>query len=142
MDGVREHRVAIIPGDGIGPEVTGAALDVLSAAEQLYGFRVRTEEIDLGARAYLESGRLWDDATSEQLRRFDAVLLGALGDPAVPPGVLERGIILRMRQAFGQAVNFRPVKLYPGVVSTVRTATPESCDMVSSSYSMPSFGRR
>ena len=130
MHGVREHRVAVIPGDGIGPEVTGAALDVVAAAEQLYDFRVRTEEIDLGARAYLESGRLWDDETSQQLRRCDAVLLGALGDPAVPPGVLERGIILQMRQAFGQAVNFRPVKLYPGVASTVRTATPESCDMV------------
>lgn len=130
MDGVREHRVAVIPGDGIGPEVTGAALDVVAAAETLYGFRVRTEEVDLGARAYLESGRLWDDETEQALRRCDAILLGALGDPAVPPGVLERGIILRMRQAFGQAVNFRPVKLYPGVASTVRTATPESCDMV------------
>ncbi|MHA6616578.1 3-isopropylmalate dehydrogenase [Pseudonocardia sp. DLS-67] len=130
MDGVREHRVAVIPGDGIGPEVTGAALDVVAAAEELYGFRVRTEEVDLGARAYLESARLWDDETEQALRRCDAILLGALGDPAVPPGVLERGIILRMRQAFGQAVNFRPVKLYPGVASTVRTATPESCDMV------------
>ena len=124
------HRIAVVGGDGIGPEVVAEALKVLDAVERLEGFRTERTSFDLGGRRYLATGEVLDDATLEQLRGFDAILLGAVGTPDVPPGVLERGLLLRLRFAFDQYVNLRPVKLYPGVVSPVAGLTPERCDMV------------
>jgi 3-isopropylmalate dehydrogenase len=127
---VSTHKIAVIPGDGIGPEVIDASLEVLEAAGQAFGFTTELTMIDAGAGRYLRTGELWTAALDEQLRGHDAVLFGAMGDPAVKPGVLERGFILAMRTAFQQAVNLRPVKLYPGVATPIAGLTPERCDLV------------
>jgi len=124
------HRIAVIGGDGIGPEVVGEALKVLDAVERLEGFATERRSFDLGGRRYLTTGEVLPDATLEELRAFDAILLGAVGTPDVPPGVLERGLLLRLRFAFDQYVNLRPVKLYPGVSSPIAGLTPERCDMI------------
>ena len=124
------HRIAVIGGDGIGPEVVGEALKVLDAVERLEGFSTERASFDLGGRRYLSTGEVLSDGTLEELRAFDAILLGAVGTPDVPPGVLERGLLLRLRFAFDQYVNLRPVKLYPGVASPIAGLTPERCDMV------------
>lgn len=126
----RTYSLAIVPGDGIGPQVTGCAVAVLDAAERLYGFTTRREEIAAGARHYLETGELFDGAVRARLQDKDAILFGSMGDPSVAPGILERGFILAMRQAFEQAVNLRPVRLYPGVKTPMAGLEPERCDLV------------
>jgi 3-isopropylmalate dehydrogenase len=100
----RQHRVAVIGGDGIGPEVTAEALRVVTAA----GADLDTVEFDLGGGRYLRDGEVLSDETLEQLRGFDAILLGAVGTPAVPPGVVERGLLLKLRFALDLYVNQRP----------------------------------
>ena len=125
-----EHRLAVIAGDGIGPEVVAEGLRVLDRVAALEGFTTVREELDLSGRRYLATGEVLPDATLAHLRTFDAILLGAVGTPDVPPGVLERGLLLRIRFAFDQYVNLRPVKLYPGVESPVAGLTPERCDLV------------
>lgn len=124
------YRLAVIPGDGIGIEVTAEALKVLQAATSAEGSVFEVDEYDLGARQYAKSGEALPDSVLDELRGHDAILLGAVGDPSVPPGVLERGLLLRMRFEFDHAVNLRPVKLLPGVASPVATATPETVDMI------------
>ena len=98
------HRVAVIGGDGIGPEVTAEALKVVRAA----GVELETQEFDLGGARYLRDGEILSDATLDQLRAFDAILLGAVGTPEVPPGVIERGLLLKMRFELDLYVNQRP----------------------------------
>ncbi|AMO60872.1 isocitrate/isopropylmalate dehydrogenase [Mycolicibacterium phlei] len=106
-------RLAIIAGDGIGPEVIEQAVRILDAV--LPG--VDKTEYDLGARRYHATGELLNDDTIEELRGYDAILLGAIGDPSVPSGVLERGMLLKLRFALDHHVNLRPGRLYPGVSS-------------------------
>jgi len=98
------HRVAVIGGDGIGPEVTAEALEVVRAA----GVELDTEDFDLGGARYLRDGEILSDATLDRLRGFDAILLGAVGTPDVPPGVIERGLLLKMRFELDLYVNQRP----------------------------------
>ena len=124
------HRIAILGGDGIGPEVVAEGLKVLDRLEQLDGFTTERVEYDLGGRRYLATGEVLGEETLEELRAFDAIYLGAVGTPDVPPGVIERGLLLKLRFAFDQYVNLRPVKLYPGVASPVAGLTPERCDML------------
>ncbi|MBG0738604.1 3-isopropylmalate dehydrogenase [Paeniglutamicibacter antarcticus] len=125
-----DHKIAVISGDGIGPEVIGASLKVLNAAEAAFGFSTERTEITAGARHYLSTGELWTPGLQEQLREQDAILFGAMGDPAVKPRILERGFILEMRRTFQQAVNLRPVKLYPGVKTPIMGLTAERCDLL------------
>ena len=106
-------KLAVIAGDGIGPEVIEQALNVLRAVEP----DVETTEYDLGARRYHRTGELLTDADLDSLREHDAILLGAIGDPSVPSGILERGLLLKMRFALDHHVNLRPSKLYDGVSS-------------------------
>ncbi len=108
-------RLAVIPGDGIGQEVTAEALKVLTAVLDGSGRSVRTTEYDLGARLYHRTGETLPDSVLEEVRGHDAILLGAVGDPSVPSGVLERGLLLKLRFALDHYVNLRPSKLYPGV---------------------------
>ncbi|CAN5236878.1 hypothetical protein BH24ACT10_BH24ACT10_08260 [soil metagenome] len=108
-------RLAVIAGDGVGPEVVGVGLQVLDAV--LPG--VQRTDYDLGARAYTRTGEALPDGVVEELRGHDAILLGAIGDPSVPPGVLERGLLLRLRFELDHHVNLRPVRLFPGVTSPV-----------------------
>ncbi|WP_051165906.1 3-isopropylmalate dehydrogenase [Amycolatopsis orientalis] len=124
------HDLGVIAGDGIGPEVTAAALAVVDAAAERFGFEITATHYDLGAEHYLRTGSVLDTADVEWLRAHDALLLGAVGDPRVPPGVLERGLIVALRVAFRQSVNIRPARLYPGVPSPVAGVTPENCDLV------------
>jgi 3-isopropylmalate dehydrogenase len=111
-------RLAVIPGDGIGIEVTEQALRVLDAVLPA----VESTHYDLGAARWHRTGELLPDTVLEELRGHDAILLGAVGDPSVPPGVLERGLLLRLRFALDHHVNLRPAKLYPGVVSPLAGA--------------------
>ncbi|CAN5673889.1 hypothetical protein BH24ACT5_BH24ACT5_19670 [soil metagenome] len=98
------HRVAVVGGDGIGPEVIAEALKVLDAA----GARLDTVEFDLGGQRYLRDGEILSDATLDELRGFDAILLGAVGTPEVPPGIIERGLLLKMRFQLDLYINQRP----------------------------------
>jgi len=113
----RTLSLALIPGDGIGTEVVAEALKVLAAIAPAAELDVQTTDYDLGARRYNATGELLPDDVVEQLRSYDAILLGAIGDPSVPPGVLERGVLLPLRFVMDHHVNLRPVKLYPGVTS-------------------------
>ncbi|MDQ1461124.1 MAG: 3-isopropylmalate dehydrogenase [Actinomycetota bacterium] len=107
------HRVAVIGGDGIGPEVTAEALKVVRAA----GVALETTDFDLGGQRYLRTGEVLPDPVLEELRTFDAILLGAVGTPDVPPGVLERGLLLRMRFALDLFVNLRPFRAGPSALN-------------------------
>jgi 3-isopropylmalate dehydrogenase len=124
------YRIAVLGGDGIGPEVVAEGLKVLDRLEALEGFTTERVDYDLGGRRYLATGEVLDDATLAELRGVDAIYLGAVGTPDVPPGVIERGLLLKVRFAFDQYVNLRPVKLYPGVTSPIAGLTPDRCDFV------------
>lgn len=118
-------KLAVIGGDGIGPEVTAEALRVLNAVRD----DIETTDYDLGARRYLKNGELLTDEDLASLREHDAILLGAIGAPgSVPPGILERGLLLKMRFALDHHVNLRPSKLYDGVESPLRN--PGKIDFV------------
>ncbi|WP_377269269.1 3-isopropylmalate dehydrogenase [Peterkaempfera sp. SMS 1(5)a] len=112
----RSIRLAVIPGDGIGQEVVAEGLKVLGAVLPA-GTKVETTEYDLGARRWHATGETLPDSVLEELKGHDAILLGAVGDPSVPSGVLERGLLLKLRFAFDHHVNLRPGKLFPGVKS-------------------------
>ena len=119
-------KLAVIGGDGIGPEVTTEALKVLRAA----GITAEETTYDLGAQRWHRTGETLPDTVLAELRDHDAILLGAVGDPTVPSGVLERGLLLRLRFELDHYVNLRPVRLYPGVSTPLAGATPETIDMV------------
>lgn len=126
----RTYDIAVLKGDGIGPEVTDEGWKVLTAAGRLFGFELAGEEFDLGADRYLRDGHVIDAEDLERLAVKDAILFGAMGDPRVRPGVLERGLILKIRGTLEQSINLRPVRLYPGVPSPIVGLTPERCDLV------------
>ncbi|HEV7145621.1 MAG TPA: 3-isopropylmalate dehydrogenase [Pedococcus sp.] len=125
-------NLAVIGGDGIGPEVVAEALKVLEAATAASGAKFHTTEYDLGARRWHASGETLPESVLDELRGQDAILLGAIGDPSVPSGVLERGVLLPLRFALEQYVNLRPAKLYPGVQSPldVDRVAPGGIDFV------------
>ena len=117
-------KVAILPGDGTGPEVVREALKVLTAVSRLEGFEFSSEEFDFGGDRYLATGHIIDDDDIARLREFDAILLGAVGHPDVAPGILEKGLLLHLRFALDQYINLRPVKLYPGVETPLKDKGP------------------
>ena len=119
----RTIRLAVVGGDGIGPEVTAEALKVLRAATP--GVSIDETNYDLGARRWHRTGETLPDAVLEEIKGHDAILLGAVGDPGVPSGVLERGLLLRLRFELDHYVNLRPVRLYPGVATPLAAARPE-----------------
>ena len=123
---MNSYSIAVIAGDGIGQEVIDEAVKVLKAAAKTSEFELTP--YDLGANRYLSTGEVLPDSVLAELKGHDAILLGAVGDPRVPPGVLERGLLLKLRFALDHYVNLRPVKLYEGVKSPL--ATDEQIDMV------------
>lgn len=126
----RTYSIALIPGDGIGTEVVAEAVKVLQAVAPRAGCEFVTTDFDLGARRFNATGELLPESVVEQLRTHDAILLGAIGDPSVPPGILERGVLLPLRFIMDHHVNLRPVKLYPGVRGPLAGKTPADIDFL------------
>lgn len=124
------YRIAIVPGDGIGPEVTREAMKCLDAAAGALDLKIDRHEYALGKDYYLRTGEAISDSILEELRHFDAIFLGAVGHPDVKPGILEKGLLLRLRFEFDQYINLRPVRLYPGVTTPLRDKRPEDIDFV------------
>jgi 3-isopropylmalate dehydrogenase len=127
---VTQLKLAVIAGDGIGTEVVAEGLKVLDAVAPSAGLAISTTDYDLGARRYNATGETLPASVLAELRGQDAILLGAIGDPSVPPGVLERGVLLPLRFELDHHVNLRPVKLFPGVATPLAGKGPADIDMV------------
>ncbi len=126
----RSYNIAVIAGDGTGPEVVREGVKVLDAAAAKFGFKINYEEFDFGGNRYLRTGEVLPDSAPEQLKKFDSILLGAIGHPDVKPGILEKGILLKLRFELDQYINLRPIKLYPGVATPLKDKGPEHIDYV------------
>jgi len=126
----KTYKIAVIPGDGTGPEVIGEAVKVLKAAGGKFKFKTDLTTFDFGGERYKRTGETLPDSAVEELRKFDAILLGAIGHPDVPPGILEKGILLKLRFDLDQYINLRPVKLYPGVETPLKNKGPQDIDFV------------
>lgn len=126
----KTYKIATIPGDGTGPEVVREAVKVLNAAAGKGGFKLEFAEFDLGGARYLRTGETLPDSAIGEFRKFDAMFLGAIGHPDVKPGILETGILLKIRFALDQYINLRPVKLYPNVETPLRDKGPEEIDFI------------
>lgn len=126
----RQYKIAVIPGDGTGPEVTREAVKVVRAAAGKHGFKLELQEYDFGGDRYLKTGEVLPDGAVDEMRKFDAILLGAIGHPDVKPGILEKGILLRLRFELDQYINLRPVKLFPGVETPLKDKGPADIDYV------------
>ncbi len=126
----KSYNIAVMPGDGTGPEVTAEAVKVLKTAADKFGFKVELTNFDFGGERYKRTGETLPDSAIEELRKFDAILLGAIGHPDVKPGILEKGILLKARFELDQYINLRPVRLYPGVETPIKGKGPEQIDFV------------
>ena len=124
------YKIAVMPGDGTGPEVTAEAVKVLKAAAAEFNFKVELTEFDFGGERWKRTGETLPDSGVEELRKFDSILLGAIGHPDVAPGILEKGILLKARFELDQYINLRPVKLYPGVATPIKDKGPDDIDFV------------
>ncbi len=123
-------KIAVIGGDGTGPEVTAEAVKVLKAVAALEGFRCEFHDYDLGGERYLRTGEILPPSVLAELGTFRSILLGAVGHPDVPPGILEKGLLLALRFHFDQYINLRPVKLYTGVETPLAGKGPDDLDFV------------
>ena len=126
----KSYNIAVLPGDGTGPEVVVEGLKVLNAAASKFNFQMNFETFDFGGNRYLKTGEVLPESAPDVLRKFDAIYLGAIGHPDVKPGILEKGILLKLRFELDQYINLRPVKLYPGVPTPLKDKGPEHIDYV------------
>ncbi|MBN2190463.1 MAG: 3-isopropylmalate dehydrogenase [Candidatus Aureabacteria bacterium] len=126
----KSYKIAVIPGDGTGPEVIKEGIKVLKAVSQKFGFKLDFENYDFGGERYKKTGETLPESAVEELRKFDAIYLGAIGHPDVKPGILEKGILLNLRFSLDQYINLRPVKLYPGVWTPIKDKEPKDIDFV------------
>jgi len=124
------YKIAVLPGDGTGPEVIVEGIKVLKAACEKFGIKMDFTEYDLGGERYKRTGEICPDSVVDELRTFDAIYLGAIGHPDVKPGILEKGLLLKLRFSLEQYINLRPVKLYPGVWTPIKDKEPEHIDFV------------
>ncbi len=127
---MKSYPIAVIPGDGTGPEVTREAIKVLEAAASKFSLKLEFSHYDLGGERYLRTGEALPDSVLDELRKFRAILLGAIGHPDVKPGILEKGILLRARFELEQYINLRPVKLYDERFCPLKDKKPEHVDFV------------
>ena len=124
------HKIAVLPCDGIGPEVVREGIKVLAVAAEKYGVQYETVDYDVGGDRYLRTGEILPDSVMAELAQMDAIYLGAVGHPEVAPGILEKGILLKLRFEFDQYVNLRPIKLYPGVETPLKGKGPADIDFI------------
>jgi 3-isopropylmalate dehydrogenase len=127
---MKSYKIALIPGDGTGPEMLREGVKVLQAAAEKFTFSLEFKEFDYGGERYLRSGEALPAGAVEELIKFQAIYLGAVGHPEVKPGILEKGILLRLRFELDQYINLRPVKLYPGVETPLKDKGPDEIDFV------------
>ncbi|MDP6679874.1 MAG: 3-isopropylmalate dehydrogenase, partial [Verrucomicrobiota bacterium] len=127
---MNSYDIAVIGGDGTGPEVTRENIKVLNAAGQKFGFRINCTDFDFGGERYLRTNEVLPDSAADDLRQFPAILLGAIGHPDVKPGILEKGILLRLRFELEQYINLRPVKLFDDRFCPLKDKKPEDIDFV------------
>ena len=127
---MESYNIAVIPGDGTGPEVIAEGRKALDAAAARFGFKLDYVDYDFGGERYLKTGEVLPASAIEELKRHDAIFLGAIGHPDVKPGILEKGILLELRFKLDQYINLRPVKLYPGVDCPLKGKGPEDIDFV------------
>ena len=126
----KSYKIAVIPGDGTGPEVVAEGCKVLNAAAAKYDFKLEMTDFDYGGDRYLRTGEVLPENAADELRKFDAIYLGAIGHPDVKPGILEKGILLKLRFELDQYINLRPVRLYPGVPTPLKDKGPDDIDYV------------
>ncbi len=124
------YRIAVLPCDGVGPEVVAEGLKVLEAAADTYGVEYETIHYDIGGDRFIETGEVLPASVLDELSQVDAIYLGAVGHPDVAPGILEKGLLLKLRFELDQYINLRPVKLYPGVETPIRDKGPEDIDFI------------
>ena len=124
------YKIAVIPGDGTGPEVVREGLKVLEAVSQKYKFKYETKIFDFGGERYLKTGKTLEDKDIEELKKYSAIYLGAIGHPEVKPGILETGILLKLRFSLDQYINLRPIKLYNADFCPLKDKKPEDVDFV------------
>lgn len=127
---MKSYKIAVIPGDGSGPEMVREGVKVLKAAAEKFKFRLDFTEFDYGGERYLQKGEVLPKGAVEELKQYQAIFLGAIGHPGVKPGILEKGILLTLRFELDQYINLRPVKLYPGIDTPVKDKGPEEIDFV------------
>ncbi len=126
----KTYKIAVMPGDGTGPEVVAEGVKVLDAAAAKFGFNLEYTHFDYGGDRYLRTGEVLPENAAEELSKNDAIFLGAIGHPEVKPGILEKGILLHLRFALDQYINLRPVILYPNVDTPLKDKGPEDIDFV------------
>lgn len=124
------HKIAVIPGDGTGPEVIREGLKVLEAVSKKTDFKYQIKEFGYGGMYYRKTGEVLPDSALEEFKKSDAIYLGAVGDPEVKPGILEQGLLLKIRFGLEQYINLRPIKLYPGVWTPIKDKGPDDIDFV------------
>ncbi|MDR1511554.1 MAG: 3-isopropylmalate dehydrogenase [Endomicrobium sp.] len=124
------YKIALIPGDGTGPEVIKEGVKVVETAAKKNNFRLDFTNYDLGGERYLKTGEILPDSIIDEFKKFNAIYLGAIGHPEVKPGILEKGILLKLRFELDQYINLRPVKLYPNVETPLKDKKPEDIDML------------
>lgn len=127
---MKTYKIAVIGGDGTGPEVIAEAVKVLDAASAKFGFKVEKTYYDFGGERYKRTGEILPDGAIDELKKHDAILLGAIGHPDVKPGILEKGLLLRLRFELDQYINLRPVRLLPGVETPIKDKGPKDIDYV------------
>ncbi len=127
---MKNYNIAVIPGDGIGKEVTREGLKVLDVVSEKHGFKVKTEKFDWGCDYYLKHGDMGPENLLDILKGCDAIFLGCIGDANKVPDHISLTLLLKIRKGFDQYVNLRPIRLYPGIETPIRTATPETIDLV------------
>ena len=126
----KTYKIALIPGDGTGPEVRAEGVKVINAVAAKTGAKFEFTNFDLGGERYKKTGEILPDSCVEEFKKFDAMYLGAIGHPDVKPGILEKGILLRLRFELDQYINLRPVKLYEGVDCPLKNKEPKDIDFV------------
>lgn len=125
---MKSYNIALMPGDGTGPEVLREGVKVLDVVSAAYGLKLNYEEYDFGGERYMRTGECLPDNAVDELKKHDSIFLGAIGHPDVKPGILELGILLKLRFALDQYINLRPVKLYPNVETPLKDKGPEHID--------------